>query len=44
MQTDLESLYLIFFECRHTKQFWKEFQYYFYTLTREQEVPLPDSP
>ena len=24
-----------FFESRHTKQFWKEFQYYFYTLTRE---------
>ena len=24
-----------FFECRHTKQFWKEFQYYYYTLTRE---------
>ena len=24
-----------FFKCRHTKQFWKEFQYYFYTLIRE---------
>ena len=35
MQTDSESLYHIFFECRHTKQFWKEFQYYYYTLTRE---------
>ena len=23
------------FERRHTKQFWKEFQYYFYTLIRE---------
>ena len=34
-KTDSESLYLIVFECRHTKQFWKEFQYYFYTLTRE---------
>ena len=34
-KTDSESLYHIFFECRHTKQFWKEFQYYFYTLTRE---------
>ena len=34
-KTDSESLYHIFFECRHTKQFWKEFQYYYYTLTRE---------
>ena len=34
-KTDWESLYHIFFECRHTKQFWKEFQYYYYTLTRE---------
>ena len=34
-KTDSESLYLITFECRHTKQFRKEFQYYFYTLTRE---------
>ena len=34
-KTDSESLYHIFFECRHTKQFWKEFQYYFDTLTRE---------
>ena len=24
-----------FFQCRHAKQFWKEFQDYFYTLTRE---------
>ena len=24
-----------FFKCRHTTQFWKEFRYYFYTLTRE---------
>ena len=24
-----------FFKCRLTKQFWKEFQYYFYTLTIE---------
>ena len=31
----LEFLYHIFFECRYTKQFWKEFQYYYYTLTRE---------
>ena len=34
-KTNSESLYHIFFESRHTKQFWKEFQYYFYTLTRE---------
>ena len=34
-KTDSESLYLIVFERRHTKQFWKEFQYYFATLTRE---------
>ena len=35
-KTDSESLYHIFFECsRHTKQFRKEFQYYYYTLTRE---------
>ena len=34
-KTDSEFLYHIFFECRHTKQFWKEFQYYYYTLTRE---------
>ena len=34
-QTDSESLYHIFCKCRHTKQFLKEFQYYFYTLTRE---------
>ena len=34
-KTDSESLYHIFFECRHTKQFCKKFQYYFYTLTRE---------
>ena len=34
-KTDSESLYHIFFERRHTKQFWKEFQYYYYTLTRE---------
>ena len=34
-KTDSESLYHIFFESRHTKQFWKEFQYYYYTLTRE---------
>ena len=34
-KTDSESLYHIFFESRNTKQFWKEFQYYFYTLTRE---------
>ena len=34
-KTDSESLYHIFFECRHSKQFWKEFQYYYYTLTRE---------
>ena len=34
-KTDSESLYHIFFECRHTKQFWKEFQHYFSTLTRE---------
>ena len=34
-KTDLESLYHVFFECRHTQQFWKEFQYYYYTLTRE---------
>ena len=27
-KTDSESLYHIFFECRHSKQFWKEFQYY----------------
>ena len=30
-----ESFYHMFFECRHTKQFWKEFQYYYYTLTRD---------
>ena len=24
-KTDSESLFHIFFECRHTKQFWKEF-------------------
>ena len=34
-KTDSESLYHIFFECRHTKQFCKKFQNYFYTLTRE---------
>ena len=34
-KTDSESLYHIFFESRNTKQFWKGFQYYFYTLTRE---------
>ena len=34
-KTDSESLYHIFFECRHTKQFWKELRYYYYTLTRE---------
>ena len=34
-KTDSESFYHIFFECRHTKQFRKEFQYYYYTLTRE---------
>ena len=35
-KTDSESLYHIFFECRNrTKQFWKKFQYYFYTLARE---------
>ena len=34
-KTESESLYHILFECRHTKQFWKEFQYYYYTLTRE---------
>ena len=34
-KTDSEFLYHIFFECRHTKQFWNEFQYYYYTLTRE---------
>ena len=35
-KTDQESLYHIFFECsRHTKQYWKEFQDYYYTLTRE---------
>ena len=33
-KTDSEFLYHIFFECRHTKQFWKEFQYYSNTLTR----------
>ena len=26
-KTDWECLYHIFFECRHTKQFWKEFEY-----------------
>ena len=31
-KTDSESLYHIFFEYRHTKQFWKEFQCYYYTL------------
>ena len=35
-KADSESLYHIPFECRHIKQFWKEFQYYYnYTLTRE---------
>ena len=34
-QTDSESLHHIFCKCRHTKQVLKEFQYYFYTLTRE---------
>ena len=36
-KTDSESLDHIFFECRHsdTKQFWKEFQHYFYILARE---------
>ena len=34
-KTDSKYLYHIFFECRHTKQFWKEFQHYFYPLTRE---------
>ena len=34
-KTDSESLYHILFECRHTEQFWKKFQYYYYTLTRE---------
>ena len=31
-KTDSESLYHILFEWRHTKQFWKEFQCYYYTL------------
>lgn len=35
MQIGFGILYHIFFECRHTKQFWKEFQYHFYILTRE---------
>ena len=35
MQNGFGILYHIFFECRHTKQFWKESQYYSYTLTRE---------
>ena len=34
-KTDSEFLYHILFECRHIKQFWKDFQYYYYTLTRE---------
>ena len=35
-KTDSESLDHIFFECRpDTKQFCKEFENYFYTLTRE---------
>ena len=34
-KTDSEALYHILFECRHTEQFWKKFQYYYYTLTRE---------
>ena len=36
-KTDSESRYHIFFECRHTKQFWKEFQYYYYTCTLTRE-------
>ena len=34
-KTDSESLYHILCECRHTEQFWKKIQYYYYTLTRE---------
>ena len=34
-KTNSEFLYHIFFECRHSKQSWKEFQYDYYTLTRE---------
>ena len=32
---DSETLYHVFFECKNTKQFWKKFQNYFYTLARE---------
>ena len=40
-KTDSESLYHIFFECRHTKQFWKEFQYYF-NLHIDKRIRLSD--
>ena len=32
-------LYHIFIKCKHTKQFWKEFPYYFYTSTRKFVCP-----
>ena len=40
-KTDSESLYHIFFECRHTKQFWKEFQYYLYLWGWRRNQTLP---
>ena len=34
-KSELETLHHVFFYCRHVQRFWKDFEYYFYFLTRE---------